>query len=293
MPNEVKILKASDSPSGIKLYTFELKYWRAIHPEMCRHRSMSRTVESSRAKPIQKNIEEVKNNPFIPMHFTKNCTGMQAREEITDPQKIEELQYLIKMMASMSASFVEEIAKEYDLHKQVLNRYLEPYLYTKEVVTCTNVALDSFFKLRIADDAEPHIRDLAIKMYKAVEESKPKFRSYGEWHMPYITKEDTELVEEYIRKNQMKNEPSIVLDLLKKVSAARCARCSYKAFDGTTDITKDLHLFSKLYNGGHYSPMEHVCSPDEVNTKGSWLNLKLHGNHVGWNQFRKELEPFR
>lgn len=290
MPHTVTVLQASDSPIGIKLYTFELKYWRAIHPEMCRHRSFSRTVESSRAKPIAKNIEEVKTNPFIPDHWTKNCPGMTAKEEITDLETIMGLRTSTAFMAHMTATYVEQMSSTYGLHKQVLNRYLEPFLYTKEVVTATDIALKAFFDLRLAKDAEPHIRDLAETIKQGVDQCIPKFLAYGEWHLPYIQDKDTERIEEYIRRNQMKNEPSIVLDLMKKVSAARCARCSYKAFDGTIDIDKDISLFNKLREGKHFSPMEHVATPDQVNPDGTWLHWNQHGNHIGWNQFRKEIE---
>lgn len=288
MPNEVKILKASESPLGIKLYTFELKYWRAIHSECCRHRSFSRTVESSRAKPIQKNIDEVRNNPFIPDHWSINGPGMVAKQYETNPQAILGYRNAVRMMAEGAAAMAEQLAN-LGLHKQIVNRYLEPYLYTKEVVTCTDIAFRSFLDLRTAPDAEPHIQDLAFAMKQAVSKCTPELLTYGEWHLPYITEEDQELIEQYIRDNDLKMEPRVIKDLKKKVSAARSARCSYKAYDGTTSIDADLKLYDKLVAGKHYSPLEHVCTPDYTDN-GSWVHLANHGNHIGWNQFRKEIE---
>lgn len=289
MNNSVKLLKASESPIGIKLYTFELTYPRFIHSEMCRHRSMSRTVESSRAKPIQKNIDEVKNSPVIPDHWSINGPGMVAKEYETDPNKILGYRNAVRMMAQGAAAMAEQLAA-LNLHKQIVNRYLEPYLFTKEVVTATDIALNHFFDLRLALDAEPHIQDLARNMKETVEKYAPELLPFGSWHLPYIREEDEELIEKYIRANDLKMEPEVMLGIKKAVSAARCARCSYKAFDGSTSIEKDLGLFEKLLTGKHFSPMEHPCSPDSTMDTGAWAHPDYHGNSFGWIQYRKEIE---
>lgn len=268
MNNTVKLLKASESPIGIKLYTFELTYWRALHPELCRHRSMSRTVESSRAKPIQKNIDEVKNNPFIPDHWSINGPGMVAKAYETDPNKILGYRNAVRMMAQGAAAMAEQLAA-LGLHKQIVNRYLEPYLFTKEVVTTTDIALNHFFDLRLAPDAEPHVQDLARNIKETVEKYTPELLPFGSWHLPYIREEDEELIEEYIRANDLKMEPEVILGIKKSVSAARCARCSYKAFDGSTSIEKDLGLFEKLLTGKHCYDAQ-----TEVLTKKGWKFFK-------------------
>ena len=130
---QVKVIADSVSKEGKRITTFELIYPRFIHAEMLRHRVFSRTVESSRAKPIKKNLDEVRINPLA-------------------------------MLAHMTVTAIEFLEQEYHLHKQVLNRYLEPFLNTKEVVTSTE--WDNFFTLRLASDAEPHIQKLAALMKK-------------------------------------------------------------------------------------------------------------------------------
>lgn len=288
MPYEVKLLKANESIPGLKLYTFELKYWRALHSEMCRHRSFSRTVESSRAKPIYKNIEEVRTNPFIPDHWSLNGPGMVAKAYETNPNIILGYRNSIRVMAEGAAAMAEQMAKM-GLHKQIVNRYLEPYLYTKEVITCTDRAFQAFLDLRTAEDAEPHMQDLANAMKTAVSEITPVILNQGEWHLPYLTKKDEDLIREYIRLNNLDETEERILEIKKKVSSARCARCSYKAYDGTTSIEADLGLFDRLLANNHISTCEHCCTPDNI-INGSWENPGFHGNHVGWIQYRKQIE---
>ena len=60
---------------------------------------------------------------------------------------------------------------------------------------------------------------------------------------------------------------------------------SYKLYDGSTDVEKDLELFNKLSSLGHYSPLEHQATPTEP-------RFYLSSNFKGWNQFR-QIEEFK
>ena len=86
-----------------------------------------------------------------------------------------------------------------------------------------------------------------------------------------------------------------MLELLKKISAARCARTSYKAFDGkVASIDDDLALFDKLMSGNlkHASPTEHQATPDYINYwdgEIEFVSPWLHGNFKGWVQYRKTI----
>ena len=73
----VKIVADSISHSGIRIITFELEYPRIIHSELMTHRLLSRNAMSSRAIPIKKMIEQVQQNPAMPVKFGKNQPGMQ------------------------------------------------------------------------------------------------------------------------------------------------------------------------------------------------------------------------
>ena len=67
---EVKIIADSVSPEGVRLTTFQLRYWRPIHPEMLTHRAFSRNARSSRATPIDVMVEQVLKEPWGPKHWT-------------------------------------------------------------------------------------------------------------------------------------------------------------------------------------------------------------------------------
>lgn len=273
---QVKVIADSISKEGKRITTFELIYPRFIHAEMLRHRVFSRTVESSRAKPIKKNLDEVRINPVLPRHLTLNEPGMVGTKEITDFNKKEDIYDSLAMLANMTVTAIEYLEQEYHLHKQVLNRYLEPFLNTKEVVTSTE--WDNFFTLRLAPDAEPHIQELAALMKEGLEQSIPKLVKTNGVHLPYVTEEE---------------KSKYPINTLMKISSARCARCSYKLYDGTTDVEKDLALYEKLRKGKHLSPMEHVAIADYKDYDGNWANPEYHGNFVGWCQHRKYVEVFK
>ena len=103
----------------------------------------------------------------------------------------------------------------------------------------------------------------------------------GEWHLPYVYPEE------------LKEHG---LELTRKISVARCARVSYKAFDGTVaPLEKDIELFEDLLVSQplHASPAEHQATPDQSYQEKfgemGWMNPGLHGNFRGWIQFRKTL----
>lgn len=85
---QVKIISDSISPSGVRLTTFQLKYQRFVHSELMTHRVFSRNASSSRAIPISKMIEQVRNDPAIPVEWGKNQPGMQARENLSEDDQV-------------------------------------------------------------------------------------------------------------------------------------------------------------------------------------------------------------
>ena len=257
---EVHILADSISPEGKRLTTFQLKFWRAILPEITRHRVFSFCVRSSRANPTINLINQVKNTPYGPSHWGMNQKGMVADEELSG-KALELAQYTWKAAALNAANCAESL-KEAEVHKQVVNRLLEPFTYSDMVLAGTD--FDNFFNLREAPDAQPEIRELALTMHKELDASTPVELKEGEWHLPYISAEDRDKAD---------------IDTLCKVSCARCARVSYKAFDGSSSIDKDLALFNRLKDSKHWSPMEFVATPSGSNYKES--------NYKGWNQYRR------
>lgn len=291
-PAEVMLLTASISPEGIPLTTFQLRYWRGIHSELMTHRVFSRNAGSSRARPSKAIIEQVYCDPWGPLHWGKNEPGMQANEELDDETKEQALIHW--QSAARGASIEAQQLLQLGAHKQVVNRLLEPFTYIDVVLTATD--FNNWFALRDHKDADPTIRDLAAQMHEEFDACKRQLLQPGEWHLPYIRPQDVVSARNHLKHQRItRDEPreEEIGALLLQMSAARCARISYRAFDGTeSPIEKDIELFQKLLVNTplHASPAEHQATPDSWEPiSQSWDNKREHGNFRGWRQFRKML----
>lgn len=306
-----RVVADSISETGKRITTFELEYPRFIHGEIMTHRQFSRNAMSSRAIPVQKQIEQVLNNSSMPVFWGKNQSGMSAKEEcfnsINDYKNFEWWG-----LAALSASrFAQEFANS-GYHKQIVNRLLEPWQRMKTVLTSTE--FDNFFKLRLAPDAQPEIQELAKCMKKAMDESVPEVLKAGEWHTPYVEhwefpSGDGSIVYVTFENN---HEKYLTLEEALAISTSCCAQVSYRNIDNSYE--KAMDIYEKLglnTDHAHLSPTEHQATPMKktitycpggsfINTYDplSWesgithvdKNYKLwSGNFMGWIQHRQKL----
>lgn len=282
---EAKVIAHSISSFDKEIITYQLRYPRFIHAEFMTHRMFSRNASSSRAIPVAKMIEQVRTDPAMPIHWGANQPGMQADGEI---QHVGNAKDLWRQAAVIAADVAEDMMN-IGLHKQVANRILEPYQWISVVVTATE--WDNFHALRSHPDAQPEIKLLSDMMLEARAKSTPRPLQKGEWHLPYIKPDDYTEAEIYLSKKGIPPHGELVDDLLKQVSAARCARVSYLTHDGkATTVEADLALCERLAGAQpfHASPFEHQATPDYFDDKyNHWRNKELHGNFVGWIQARK------
>lgn len=277
MTTEAKILAHSRVPSGQEVVTFQLRYWRAIHAEVMTHRVFSRNASSSRAIPVKKMIDDVLTDPAMPVFWGKNQSGMQAREELSGDERAA----AVRLWLESRDRAVEQVDKlvSLGLHKQVSNRVLEPWMHISVVLTSTIEGLANFWHLRDHPDAQPEIQELARVMRDAYDASTPRLLGMGQWHLPYITAEE--------------EVSGLSLDVLRRVSAARCCRVSYNKHDGSpASVEDDLALCERLVGSKplHASPFEHQAEPDCWTVGDEWAHPHLHGNLPGWIQFRKTLD---
>jgi thymidylate synthase ThyX len=264
-----KVIEDSIAENGVRLTTLQLCYPRFIHAEFMTHRVFSRNASSSRAIPVAKMIEQVRNDPAMPIHWGKNQAGMQANEELAPMAQEGARQLWIQ--AARDAASIAQVMADVGLHKQVANRILEPYQYMHVIVTATE--WENFFELRNHPDAQPEIHALAKVMHFAFAESRAVELKEGEWHLPYVTRAE---------RLAFSND----LELLLKLSAARCARVSYLTHDGQTpSVDKDVALYDRLVGSKplHASPIEHQATP--LPEADMWS-----GNFRGWLQNRKIVE---
>lgn len=258
------------------LWTFELTYPRYIHSEFMTHRVFSRNASSSRAIPVKRMIEQVRENTVIPPKVFMNQKGMVGETE-ADPFTTTAFHVLWEEAAE-NACKTAEMMERLGIHKQHVNRILEPFQFIKVIVTATDWY--NFFVLRLAPDAQPEMRELASAIYDEMKRYHNKAvgvleldKEHFVVSLPYITDEDIKEIgkEEY--------------HLLMKISAARCARVSYNNHDGSKpDIEKDFKLYGHLYDSKHMSPMEHACIRDEDYHKNANLN--------GWKSLRYLIETY-
>ena len=198
------VAHSKSSITGKEIITFELIYPRFIHSELMTHRLFSRNAASSRAIPVSKMIEMVRNNPASPIHWGKNQPGMQAKEECleqvfiqtfydnaiwegkTEEEALAEAHVSAKHAWGFFAGEIADMAESFSIagyHKQIVNRILEPFQWMKTVVTSTE--WDNWYWLRNHPDAQPEIKRLAEVMLEAKEASEPRLLQPGDWHVPY------------------------------------------------------------------------------------------------------------
>lgn len=260
------VVADSIAPNGVRLTTMELVYPRFILAEFNTHRMFSRNSASSRAIPIQKMIRAVLADPVCPVEWGKNQKGMQARSTLGGwRQKVAKALW---MGARYPACWFAYALFKVGLHKQISNRLLEPWMWTRTLVTATE--WDNFFELRAHEDAQPEIRRLAEKMRGAMENSMPKVLGIGNWHLPYITREDRQ------------QYPTRVLI---EISSARCARVSYLNHNNEKPwADDDVGLYNDLVGSKplHASPTEHPATP--------MYDRSFNKNYRGWYQHRSDVE---
>ena len=267
-----KVMEDSISPAGDRLTTMQVECHRFVLAEFNTHRVFSRNSASSRAIPVEKQLERVRYDPAYPIEWPCEQSGMQGGA-LLEGMDLAAAKYLwdttrIRTLDAVDTYLKEHPDKSERLHKSLLNRLLEPYFWHTICVTATE--WDGWNLQRCSPLAQPEIRVLAEKMREAMEASTPQELTPGQYHLPYVTEEDLDECDE------RDIDP-------RAISAARCARTSYLTQEGTRDLAKDVELFDRLSTASppHASPLEHVATPANPGTIPP-------GNFRGWHQLRHE-----
>lgn len=302
---QVEMILASVA-RGVPIYTLRLRYWRAIHAETLTHRSHNRCSASSRAIPVKKMLDMVRNDTAGPIHWGKNESGMQASEENNELVQIPEhlngafmvwaqstgnnelttlcqtglvggamgfraqREHAWKFSAWLAASMSEAFSSA-GYHKQITNRLTEPFQYITVILTATE--WDNYFKLRCHKDAMPEFRELAEKIREEIRICRPQELERGDWHLPFV----------------MPEEHFYPLEVKLKLSSARCGSASYKTVEGFDMTLNDAERIFQRFMGGdvlHASPTEHQAQVGHPwNDKDFLSPLRLP-----WRQYRKFIE---
>jgi len=260
-----EVLLDSVNPAGHRLTTFVLRFPRFVLSEFNTHRMFSRNASSSRAIPTNKLMQQLRDDPVLPVEWGRNQAGMQAHQLLDAESALAaEAAWLGARDAALAHA---EQLRATGVHKQIVNRVLEPWMWASVVVSATTY--ENFFSLRCHADAQPEIKRLAELMRTALQASAPVARAAGEWHLPFVDADDGELS----------------IETRKQVSVARCARVSYLTHIGTCDIEADKLLHQRLLEAGHWSPFEHVAVAD--------AGRQRFNNFDGWQAYRHQMEQAR
>lgn len=331
MKSKIKATVVADSINkyGDRITTMEVVFPRFILAELATHRVFSMNSASSRAIPYRKMRKMVLNDPFIPIAWQKEHTGMQGTEYITNESEITNLKIEWLKARNEAVNQADTISR-LGATKQLCNRLLEPFMWHKALVTSTE--FENFFSLRCPlyydgkshhkskvdycnanntdineykeeywqsineGQAEIHIMELAESMWDAMNDSEPTKLHGGQWHIPYGDNMD------YIKlgvetKGYYKLNPAEEVDVDKwalKVAVARCARLSYQTVGDSPkiDYGADIRLHDILLSSGHMSPFEH-CAQALGGIKDLIVrNDRRSRNLKGFTQYREIVESY-
>lgn len=262
-----RVIADSINPDGQRLTTIEATFNRYILAELNTHRVLSRNSASSRAVPVKRIMHQVWSDPALPISWGANQAGMQARSELVGWRQ--RLARRLFLFARIPALAVAWMLTRVGLHKQVVNRILEPWVWHTAIVSGTE--WENFFKLRLHPDAQPEFQELARCMKAAMDASLPQRLEWGMWHQPYLQPEDWAAAA---------SSPVTIPGLIPStvlMSVARCAAVSYVRQGEKRDPRKDIELSIRLRDSGHWSPFEHVALAETGPS----------GNFNGFKQLRK------
>lgn len=299
MGYHVKILKSSVAAGVPGLTTVEARFPRKVLAEVVTHRlcrdslgvtevslpertateDLSKNSASSRAIPVERMIQSVLDDPYIPERFSRAAKGMQS-DGWLEGQAHEDAVRTWLMGRDM-AVWHARVLLSLGAHKQEANRLLEPYAWITQIITADDRGWNNFFALRCHKDAEPAFQKIARMIYLARRRAPMDLLEPGDWHAPFVA----DLVHWPVTA-----VPGVTLDPMNvppliRASAARCAWVSYENHDRESTQGAVDRTYMRLCGASpvHASPLEHqamYCGPAGV--PECWRS-----NLRGWLQLRK------
>jgi hypothetical protein len=273
---DATVLADSISPAGKRLTTVSLTFPRFILAEVNTHCRFSRNSASSRAIPPEVQLEQLKENPFVPEMFYKRVKGMGRGIPLDEiGQKLARRAWLRGRDDAVTA--LKELI-ELEVSKEHCNRLVEPYLWHTAIITSTEWENYNALRIPPSDEsdtgfpAQIEFQKIGILHRKAMRESTPRLLDWNEWHVPLTTSEDFE----WARGDW---------DKLCMISAGRCAKISYVTHENPETADQSIARANSLLGSGHMSPFMHQGRPwdHRIDTAAMCGNFEL------WVQLRKTI----
>ena len=252
--------------------------------------NLSRNASSSRAVPVPKMIEDVLNDPAVPLWWGANQPGMQAHGRAGPARRWRRPSnewFKALGNAVQSARRLHEAGA----HKQLVNRLIEPFSHIN--VLWTGTQWTNFLALRDHEDAEPHIRKLAQAIRKALDGSKPtsSSRASGICPCPALGRRSGPAALPGTPRATPSSGSSN--DDLIRLSVARCASAQlpHGGRAGSWGRDDAHRLYDRLLDAQpiHASPAEHQAKVDG-GTDGDWP-LEDARNPKAWARPEFQRQP--
>ena len=251
--------------------TFRVTVERFIWSEVMTHRSASRNASSSRAIPYQRMKKWIESDPAMPLHFGANRPGMQSGGAI---ERVDDAEAFLLDRLQRQFEDSDTLFEEYDLHKELVNRYEEPFGWINGVFTFTRSGFHNMLNLRLTPYAHPNYQRFALKAARLYQSTEPILLYPGDWHLPFVR----DFVSPKGINRSFYTQQNI--DELLTWSVARCAWTSYETVEGkvaTFDQAKIRH--DDCVRLFHATPCEHQNRATATDNRS--------GNMIGYDQYRQ------
>ena len=200
---------------------------------------------------------------------------MQAQQAVEDQDAAKEVWMRGRDRAVQTAKELVCL----NVHKQTVNRVLEPYMWITEIVTFPESILQNMFELRAnneithiqelhgidwgAKPAQAEITAITTMMRLKFVGSIPVQVRYGDWHIPFVDDEEYDTL----------GKTNALI-----VSTVRCGRVSYLRENEKRDFTQDKERHDQWLRDKHMSCFEHCATPI--------VNLNRSTLYAGWETYR-------
>lgn len=241
---------ADSTHNNNRLITLEVEMPRYIWPEVLTHREFSRCAQSSRAIPNYRLINSLRGDSKVTPIFMLNQPGMTASIPLANGA-LDTAEDIWDQAREDAIAHAERLTT-LGVHKQIVNRLIEPFSTIKAIVSSTS--FDNFFKLRISDDAQQEIQAIAKLMKSKIDLSTSRRVDLEYWHLPLVTYTERDMYS---------------IEILKKLCVARCARVSYLNHNGISSVEDDLRLYESLRTNNHC-----VIEGTQILSKDGFINIE-------------------
>jgi hypothetical protein len=273
-----KVLANTVNPDGERIVTVEVTLPRVILAQLNKHGLIRHSTSSSRAIPFMSRLKNVDEHLFIPRRFPINGPGMVPKGycEEGDPKYEQAKERWLEAYQRVREQAIQ--MHELGVHKEAVNRLLEPWTYVTSICTCVQWA--NFFKQRIEFSSQQEMQELAVRIFEAIVESPTR---KGSLHAPYLSNQELEVLEKHMEGRRAHPASRSNEELPQKLlySIGRAAGASYER-QADLGRTPDMYIKTggRIIQDRHWTPVEHVAlwvpegSWATSYASRSWLSLR-------------------